>query len=234
MIEEAAPKRGALVILPEMFASGFSMNVHAAADEDGALREFLAGAAREFGVLMMGGVVTRAPDGRGENRAIVFSPDGKQVANYSKMHPFRLGGEADHYAAGDAVVTFDWAGVTVAPLICYDLRFPEVFRAAMRKGAEVMTVIASWPLPREEHWVTLLKARAIENLAYVAGVNRAGTDPKYSYFGRSMLVDPKGVVLAEAGREQGVIRAEVDVGFLRGWRKDFPALEDARADLLNK
>ena len=125
MLNDARPSPRALVLLPEMFASGFSMNLDMTADDDGAVRRFLADTARELAIFLMGGVVTRRPDGRGENRAIVFSPQGKEIASYSKMHPFRLGGESDHYAAGDQIVTFDWHGATVAPFICYDLRFPE-------------------------------------------------------------------------------------------------------------
>jgi predicted amidohydrolase len=116
--------------------------------------------------------------------------------------------------------------VKVAPFVCYDLRFPEVFRSAVRKGAQVMAVIANWPAKRVEHWVTLLKARAIENQAYVIGVNRVGTDPKLTYPGRSLIVDPHGNVLADGGDKEAVIRAEIDAGVVDAWRRDFPALRD--------
>jgi predicted amidohydrolase len=106
------------------------------------------------------------------------------------------------------------------------LRFPEIFRTAVKRGAEVFVVIADWPNRREHHWVTLLQARAIENLAYVVGVNRAGKDPFHVYPGRSMIVDPHGKILADAGLNEGIVSAEIDPVVVRSWRKDFPALQD--------
>jgi predicted amidohydrolase len=177
-------------------------------------------------------VVNTAPDGRGYNQAVVVAPDGKQLARYSKMQPFTLGGESKNYMAGDQPAFFSWTEggqqLKVSPFICYDLRFPEVFRSAVRKGAHVFTVIANWPVTRIHHWVTLLQARAIENQAYVAGVNRSGTDPKHTYNGRSLIVDPHGTILVEAGDSECVISAEVTPEVVTKWRSDFPALADMR------
>ena len=114
----------------------------------------------------------------------------------------------------------------VVPFICYDLRFPEIFRTAVRQGAEMFVVIANWPNRREMHWVRLLEARAIENLAYVVGVNRTGKDPKLVYSGRTMIIDPHGTILVEAGDLEGVIAADIDPAAVRNWRRDFPALRD--------
>lgn len=231
LLEKAAPPRGSLVLLPEMFATGFSMNV--AAISDGATRDtqdFLARAAADYGVYLLGGLVTTAPDGRGRNECAVFSPDGVEVARYSKLHPFSVGGETQHYAAGESITLFNWQGFTVAPFICYDLRFPEIFRAAVRRGANLFTVIASWPATRESHWLTLLKARAIENQAYVAGVNRCGADPHLPYSGRSIILDPRGEVIAEAGSEERPISAHLDLPALLNYRREFPALDDMRAE----
>ncbi len=114
------------------------------------------------------------------------------------MQPFRPGGESDHYAAGDDVVLFQWDRFTVCTLICYDLRFPEIFRRAVRRGANLFIVMANWPQTRISHWTALLKARAIENQAYVAGVNRIGKDPMHAYSGGSLIIDPRGEVLADA------------------------------------
>ena len=144
------------------------------------------------------------------------------------------GGEARCYSAGCEIKTFRWGEFTVCPFICYDLRFPEIFRIAVRRGANLFLVIANWPLPREGHWATLLEARAIENLAYVVGINRAGNDPKYVYFGRSRIIDPHGKVIAEAGREETVITADVDIATVEAWRKDFPALSDIHAEYIPK
>jgi predicted amidohydrolase len=225
-------KPGSLVLLPEMFATGFSMNVEAI--REGHTREserFLAELARELGACVIGGVVTTGADGRGRNQAVAFSPEGRELARYTKMQPFNLGGEGQHYAAGGGVVTFEWQGCTVAPFVCYDLRFPELFRAAVRRGAQVFAVIANWPVMRIGHWVTLLQARAIENLAGVAGVNRVGDDPKLKYNGRSLIVGPRGDVLADAGETARVIGADLDLADLEQWRADFPALRDMRADV---
>ncbi len=229
LLAGAAMPRGSLVLLPEMFATGFSMNVAAIAEGTPPATEiFLADTARELGVFILGGVVTTGPDGRGRNQAVAFSPEGKEIARYTKLQPFSLGGETQHYTAGNDIVTFEWNGLVVAPFVCYDLRFPEHFRAAVRRGAELFVVIANWPSRRIQHWVTLLQARAIENQAYVAGVNRCGQDPKLSYNGRSLIADPHGEILADAGDGEKLISAEIEPATVKAWREEFPALKDMR------
>jgi len=231
LIESARPEPRSLVLLPEMFATGFSMNVPGIAEGvKSETADFLAATARDFSIYLIGGVVTTAADNRGRNQAAVFNPQGKEIARYSKMQPFSLGGEAKAYGAGEDVVIFDWEGLKVAPFVCYDLRFPEVFRRAVRKGAEMFTVIANWPVARIGHWVTLLQARAIENLAVVAGTNRCGTDPKLQYNGRTVIVNEHGAILADAGDGAKVISADVDPKAIRQWRMDFPALSDMRPE----
>ena len=150
------------------------------------------------------------------------------LVRYSKIHPFSYGGETEQYAAGKDVLTYRLGEFLVAPFVCYDLRFPEVFRHAVKKGAQLYTVIANWPEPREAHWLALLKARAIENQAFVLGVNRCGRDPKLAYSGRGQIVDPRGQVLADGGGSEGVFGAEIDLGSLLSYRKDFPALQDMK------
>jgi predicted amidohydrolase len=229
LLDASAPTRGSLVVLPEMFATGFSMNVANVSDTDSReTHDFLSRAASEHQVYLAGGVVQTARDGRGRNECAVFSPDGAEVTRYCKMHPFTYAGESEHYASGDDIRLFDWHGLAVTPFICYDLRFPEIFRAAVVRGAELFVVIANWPTPRTHHWVTLLEARAIENQAYVVGVNRCGSDPKLSYSGRSMVIDPRGRVLADAGEQEGTVSAEIDAEEVRSYRREFPALEDIR------
>jgi omega-amidase len=231
LIDSAKPEPRSLVLLPEMFATGFSMNVPGIAEGvKSESADFLARTAREFSIYLMGGIVTAAPDSRGQNQSLVFNPQGKEIARYSKMQPFSLGGEAKHYAAGNDTVIFEWEGVKVAPFVCYDLRFPEVFRRAVRQGAEMFAVIANWPVMRIGHWVTLLQARAIENLAFVAGTNRCGADPKLQYNGRSLIVNQHGKVLADAGDGAKVIFGEVNANAIRQWRTDFPALSDMRPE----
>jgi omega-amidase len=120
----------------------------------------------------------------------------------------------------------------IAPTICYDLRFPELYRHAVLAGADLITVIASWPAPRIAHWRALLIARAIENQAFVVAVNRVGTDPDHEYGGESLIVSPQGEILAEAGPNTAVISADIDPRTTASWRTAFPALRDHRTDLL--
>ena len=129
--------------------------------------------------------------------------------------------------AGTEIVCFEWGGFVVAPFVCYDLRFPEIFRAAAQRGANLFTVIALWPAKRQQHWLTLLQARAIENQAYVIGVNRVGSEPQFSYAGRSVVVDPHGVIIADAGEQERILTATLDAETVHTWRRDFPALRDA-------
>lgn len=228
LLEATPPVAGSLVVLPEMFASGFSMNL--AVTRQGPAREdeaFLAGLARQHAVFVAGGVVSSGSSAMGRNEAVVFSPDGALIARYTKIHPFSLGGEAQGHEAGSEIVTFSWNGFTVAPFICYDLRFPEIFRAAAQKGASLFVVMALWPVKRQQHWLTLLQARAIENQAYVVGVNRVGTEPDYSYAGRSVVVDPHGVIIADASEREHVLAAALEPEVVTTWRRDFPALRDA-------
>ena len=228
----ARPAAGSLVVLPEMCDTGFSMDVAAVTDTPvGETATFLASLARQHEVFVLGGLVTTAPDGRGLNQAAAFSPDGAEVARYTKNHRFPLLGEPDHYAAGVGTVTFDWLGLRVCPIICYDLRFPELFRAAGGAGdVDLFAVIANWPTARVEHWTTLLRARAIENQAYVAGVNRVGRDPNVAgYPGRSAVIDPAGVVLCDAGGAAGVASAEVDPAAMAAYRAAHPFRPDFAA-----
>ena len=145
------------------------------------------------------------------------------------MRPFTPGGENDHYTAGERPVIFAWDDCTVSPFICYDLRFPEIFReAAAAHRPELFLVIANFPEKRIGHWVSLLQARAIENQAYVVGVNRVGSDPYYAYNGRSLMIDPHGQVLADAGEREGFISARLDLAGLRKYREGLPFLADLK------
>jgi omega-amidase len=230
LLTQAAPQKDSLVVLPEMFATGFSMNVGLVAEAyGGETEQFLAATATEFGTYLVAGAPMRGRDGRARNKALVFSPTGELMAFYAKMRPFTPGGEREHYVAGDHSVTFQWNEATVAPFVCYDLRFPELFReAAAAHRPELFIVIASWPDKRIHHWVALLQARAIENQAYVIGVNRIGTDPYYTYCGRSLIVDPQGAILADAGAAEGVISAQLDLANLRKYREGLPFLADMK------
>jgi predicted amidohydrolase len=166
------------------------------------------------------------------------APDGSVAGSYDKVHLFSPAREDRHYAAGRAVTVVDvpthegtWK---VCPLICYDLRFPEVFRLAALAGAEVFTVGANWPAPRALHRRALAVARAIENQAYVVACNRIGRDPNVEYAGDSFIVAPSGEVIAEAGDAERVLVADLDRAELLRWRDRFPALRDLRRGLLGE
>ena len=248
---------GGLIVLPEMFSTGFSMDLQATAEGQfrpaehsspkagvgcgaaGQLRpaeHFLAELARHYGCHVLGGVVNVADDGLGRNEALLLNPAGQEIMRYAKMHPFSYAGEKQYFAPGNAPVVVDLAcrefteqaPARLSGFVCYDLRFPEVFRSATMAGAEVLAVIANWPASRCEHWRTLLAARAIENQAWVVGVNRAGNDPNVSYSGQSMVVDPRGRVAAEAADGEMVLQAELDLADLRQYRREFPAFDDIR------
>jgi predicted amidohydrolase len=230
LLAQAAPVKNSLVVLPEMFATGFSMNTDAIAEDyGGETEQFLAQTAREHGVCLVAGAAMRGRDGRVRNKALTFSAGGELLAFYAKMFPFTPGGESEHYAAGDHPVAFSHGDCTISTFICYDLRFPEIFRqAAAVHRPELFAVIASWPIKRIHHWIRLLQARAIENQAYVIGVNRVGTDPYYHYNGHSLIIDPHGEILADAGESEGVIGVRLDIAALRKYREGLPFLADMR------
>ena len=227
LLERANPQSRSLIVLPEMFSTGFSMNVAEIAEGEARETEtFLSAIAAAYGVYLLGGVVTAGADGRGRNEAVLYGIDGGEIMRYSKIHPFSYGTETEHYGAGDQVLLARLPGMTLAPFVCYDLRFPEVFRIGARGGAQLYAVIANWPKPRQAHWLALLKARAIENQAYVIGVNRCGRDPKLAYSGRSQILNPHGEVMADAGEDEGVITVDLNLDALTTYRQEFPALAD--------
>lgn len=195
MVDRAAPDRLDLIVLPEMFATGFSMESDMAAGFAGETREFLAGLATRLSVFVLGGYAEPA-EPRPANACSIFAPGGEEILHYRKIHPFSLAGEEEHYIGGETVETAEVEGVRVTPLICYDLRFPEPFRAAAR-DTDLFCVIANWPSKRREAWSTLLRARAIENQAYVLGVNRVGMGGGEPHTGDSALLDPLGRDIAE-------------------------------------
>ena len=233
LLDQTRPTPGSLLVLPEMFATGFSMNaLTIAEDKDGPTFAFLAEIARQWKCLVLGGVPTNDAAGVFRNEAILMDAEGALIARYAKMYPFTPGGESERYAAGESPILVDIAansgGFRLAPFICYDLRFPEAFRAAAAQGASLYTVIASWPEARVQHWVTLLQARAIENQSYVIGVNRCGSDPSFRYPGRSLIMGPDGTILADAGESEGVIQASLDAEVVATYGRQLPFLQDMR------
>jgi omega-amidase len=225
LLESSAIDSESLIVLPEMFATGFSMNVDRIADNP-LIKPYLADLALKHRSWIIAGNVTRAPDGRGSNQALIFSPAGTQVGSYNKIHPFSFGGEDKVYAPGETVHVFDVGNFRICPFVCYDLRFPEIFRTATQMGANTFVVIANWPSPRTAHWTALLRARAIENQAFVVGVNRTGKDPKLNYSGHSVVFTPLGETISEQDESTSTVDAILDLPALEEWRGKFPALQD--------
>ncbi len=230
MLTQARPESGSLIVLPEMFDTGFSHDLEKILPQADHSLAFLQEMAKTHKAGVLAGVIADHGDGRGSNQAVYVDAEGKIGASYDKVHLFSLSGEADCCVAGDRISTFSVAGTCVAPLICYDLRFPEVFRVGLERGTEVFIVVANWPGSRWQHWTTLLKARAIENQAWVIGVNRVGKDPGEEYFGHSMVVDPWGTPIAKAASRDACLACDLDLALLHQCREKFPTLKDRLSD----
>ena len=236
MIESAAPMRGDLVVLPEMFDTGFSMNTERTASNPGVSIAFMSQLAERHGVWVLASIPVRQdglqPPRNCVNRAMITAPTGEGALSTDKCHPFSFGREPERFIGGNDVgvhrVGEGDGAPMLCPIICYDLRFPECFRAGVDQGAECFAVIANWPSARHEHWRALCIARAIENQAIVLGVNRCGDDPGLSYAGGSIAINAMGGVLWEAGGEPCVGRVPLDLGSVRAWREQFPALHDRK------
>ena len=236
-----APLHGAsdLVLLPETFTSGFSNEaIHQAEGMDGPTVDWIVEQARKLDAAVCGSVQLRLGEGEGVrpgvyNRLLFAMPDGT-LQHYDKRHLFRYAGEHERYAPGDARLVLDWRGWRICPLVCYDLRFPVFSRNRYdveRPGApdyDLLLYVANWPSPRAYAWRTLLRARAIENLCYVAGLNRVGTDGNgHHYAGESAVIDFLGEPLSECADAEVVVTATLRAERLAGHRERFPAMLDA-------
>jgi omega-amidase len=214
-----------LIVLPEMFSTGFSMQSQALAETmAGPTMAWLKATAANHSASVCGSVIIEE-DQSYFNRFVLVRPTG-EVIHYDKRHLFRMGAEHAHYTAGTDRLTIPVAGFTVFPQVCYDLRFPVFARNNL--DYDLMIYVANWPATRRQHWQTLLRARAIENQCYVIGVNRIGVDGNdVAYAGDSAAIDFNGTVIREAGDTDTVIRAELDRDALLAFRTAFPAWRDA-------
>jgi predicted amidohydrolase len=228
MIDEAVGAGARLVVLTEMYSTGFSMQTEKIAEPvDGPSTEYLVDQARKHGV-WVGASLPERPDGQALpfNRFVLAEPDGT-AHRYAKIHPFSYAREHERFAAGAEHVTVDVEGVRASLFVCYDLRFADEFWA-LANDTDCYLVVANWPESRREHWRALLVARAIENQAYVVGVNRVGSGGGLDYVGDSRIVDPLGEVLAEAVDAETVLTADVDPARVAEVRTKFPFLADRR------
>lgn len=232
MILDARPSEGSLILLPEMFATGYLPQSLDDAAEDFSTRDsgetsrMLSEVADETRSTIMGAGITRASNGF-LNHVSIYAPQSpKEFASYDKMNLFFP--EKECFRAGKKINLFNINKWKVASFICYDLRFPELFREATKQGANLITVQAAWPAKRKAHWETLLKARAIENQVYITAVNATSTNPseRKPLAGTSLIISPTGDIIAEApANEEIVLTAELDLQAEKDYRKAFPVLE---------
>jgi predicted amidohydrolase len=228
MIERAAADGARLVVLTEMYATGFSMKTDRIAEPiDGPGARFLVDQARAHDVWVCASVPERAePSARPFNQLVLAAPDGS-TRRYAKIHPFTFGREHEHYTAGEDFLTVEIEGTRCTFFVCYDLRFADEFWA-LAERTDCYVLPANWPASRREHWMALLRARAIENQAYVVGVNRVGDGGRLHYCGDSMIIDPFGEIVARAVDTETIISANVDRDRVRAIRAEYPFLQDRR------
>ena len=217
-----------LLIFPEMTLTGFSMRSESFAEEiDGESFKYFASLAEKFNCNIIAGIIQKK-SGNYFNTSIHIEKNGKLKNHYHKIHPFAFSDEDKHFSAGDKPVITGIDNWKTGLSICYDLRFPELYRFYAKEKVDLIVVIANWPDTRIEHWRTLLKARAIENQCYVAGVNRVGKDPELNYTGFSSIYDPMGKEIVAVESEEKFIFAKIDISEVEKVRSRLPFLEDMK------
>lgn len=216
-----------IVVLPEVFTSGFSMNLDSIDSwESGVTLNWMRGLAKKYDIAITGSVAFRFEDGLARNRSLFVKPNGN-FEFYDKRHLFTFGKEDEYYQKGEDRKVVEYRGWKILLQICYDLRFPCFARNSLSNRYDIALYVANWPEVRRHPWRTLLQARAMENQCYVMGVNRTGTDPnKIIYRGDSLGVDPYGKILSDA-QDGESIKLVCNRTTLEEFRKKFPVLEDA-------
>ncbi|TYT74344.1 carbon-nitrogen family hydrolase [Desulfobotulus mexicanus] len=220
-----------LVVLPEMWSCGFdykNLKAHALVSEE--ILKDLSDMARRRSLVIVGSLPV-FERGNIYNVAHVMDADGRLAGIYRKTHLFTAGGEGKGFAAGSSADVFETMAGPVGVMICYDLRFPELARTLMDKGARILAVPAQWPAARRTHWQTLARARAIENQLFVVAANRCGEDGELSYPGCSLIVSPTDQVLVDMGEGPGLATAELDFSLMDDYRKAIPCLKERRPEV---
>jgi predicted amidohydrolase len=222
-----------VLVLPEMWDIGFiTRDVASLADPDGEeARRFLRALARRHKVNIVGGSIARGSSGKPWNTCYIVNREGDCVAAYDKIHLFSHQGENVRFQAGDTPVVFELEGIRAGIFICYDLRFGELARMAALAGAKILFVPAAWPEARLSLWQVLARARAMENQAFLVGVNICGSLGSQKYPGASLIIGPEGGILAQAGDGEACITARCDLSVLEKLRADIPFFQDRRPDV---
>ncbi|BCJ86923.1 carbon-nitrogen family hydrolase [Effusibacillus dendaii] len=234
-LKEAMAQNPDMIIFPEMWNTGYALEqADEVADIDGKrTRELFSEFAKQHHVTIVGGSVLYKDSQSGDvtNTMLVFDEKGNEVIRYDKLHLFRLMDEHLYLKAGNAFGLFDYKGTTVGTMICYDLRFPFLFRKLVGSGAKLLINTAQWPSARVDHWRTLVISRAIENQSYMIAVNRCGTSRDTAFPGNSMVVDPWGEVLLEGDSNEQIYFVDIDLAKVDAIRKRIPVFDDQRFDL---
>lgn len=219
---------GEILIFPEMTLTGFTMNTSEMAEDlKGETLTFFSGLAKRFQANVFAGMIER--DSRNFFNSLAhLNPVGKLKGIYRKIHPFSFSTENKYYKGGELPTITAVSGIKIGLSICYDLRFPELFRLYARKKVDLIINIANWPETRIDHWRTLLKARAIENQCYMAGVNRVGNDTKLHYNGFSSLFDPMGKEILAIENREAIVTTDIDKSYIEEVRKKLPFLNDMK------
>lgn len=237
VLAENADFKPDLVLLPETFNAGyyakhFKQNAEPIPNDQTSM--FLSGFAQKYNTNIAGSMIEKCPDGSFRNTLVIFGRTGKLIKKYHKTHLFSHQGaqEAKYLESGDNIVVEELDFGRIGFSLCYDLRFPRMFRTMALWGAEIVLCAAAWPKERKEHWEVLNKARAIENQFFMFAVNQVGEVTKNRVdAGHSMIVDPWGEVVASLGDEEGVLKAEIDLDKIDEVRKTLPVWQDRRIDL---
>jgi predicted amidohydrolase len=229
---ETAAAQAEIIVMPEIWTTGYALRqVETLAEEEtgptvSAIREL----ARKRGVTIVAGSLPLKRDGLIYNSSVVIGPQGETKASYDKIHLFSMTGEERFFAPGNRRVTFDHGGLTAGVAICYELRFPELFRSLTMDGAQVVFMPSEWPVARVEHWRTLTRARAIENQVYICAVNCVGEHRGSPFCGHSLLIGPTGDILADGGAEEGIIYGEINAETVAEARKNMQVWQDRRPE----
>lgn len=228
---QANPKPD-VILFPEMWNTGYALpQIHELADPNGEdTKEWIAEFAKAHQVNIVAGSIAESKDDGVYNTIYAFDRNGEIIGDYSKLHLFRLMDEHHYLQAGDKLGKLTIDEVDAGMMICYDIRFPELFRTLALGGAKVMFVPAQWPNPRLHHWRSLLIARAIENQMYVVACNRMGVSGDSVFFGHSMVIDPWGEIVVEAGDEECVLTGELDLTLVDKVRATIPVFADRRPE----
>lgn len=233
MAAQAVAQGADLLLLPELWSTGYDLEraaLHASTVTEGVFAQ-TAVLAQQHHLAIVGSCLADLGEGRVGNTAVYLDADGRLQATYSKTHLFRLMQEEQYLTPGNSLtlVQSSWGPMGLA--ICYDLRFPELFRHYALAGARLILLPAEWPQPRLAHWRTLLRARAIENQLFVVACNRVGTAKGQTFFGHSCVIDPWGETILEMGEEEGLETAVLDLSLVDSVRAKIPIFADRRPDI---